>query len=284
MLKHEITEIAPKTWCLSEFRLVNAFLLEGSEKAALIDTGCGIGHLAERVRELTDKPLIILLTHDHFDHTGGVFEFPDVPVYLHEADYCKMKETHEATFKVLKTDDYNVMRKFYITSRGPIRCPNLDQEELVSLVPTEKTPSEFTCKPMKDGDIFDLGNRKLEVIHTPGHTDGEVSILDKKERILFTGDTANQGIILARQPNNDKKLIKICNNTMKKLWDRENEYDCLGVGHDAVTMDKHIIKDYYDLTEGLLNGTITGAYEETGFRKGDVARLGLAELWYQCDQ
>ena len=37
------------------------------------------------------------------------------------------------------------------------------------------------------------------------------------------------------------------------------------------------------LTNGLLDGSIVGAYEETGFRKGDVARLGMAELWYQCD-
>lgn len=81
MYRHEITEIAPHTWCLSEFRLVNAFLIEGEEKAALVDTGCGIGDLAGEVRALTDKPLIILLTHTHFDHDGGVFEFPGVPVY-----------------------------------------------------------------------------------------------------------------------------------------------------------------------------------------------------------
>lgn len=284
MLKHKIIEIAPKTWCLSEFRLVNTFLVEGSEKAALIDTGCGIGHLADCVRELTNKPLIILLTHDHFDHTGGIFEFPNVPAYLHEEDYEKMAESHAAIFKVLQTDDYNRMRKFYITSRGPIRSPDLKQEELLSLVPKERTPTEFTCTPMQDGDIFDLGGRKLEIIHTPGHTDGEVCILDRKERILFTGDTANKGIILARQLNDDTKLIKICNATMKKLWDRASEYDCLGVGHDSVTIDKRMIKDYYDLTQGLLDGTITGSYEEGGFRKGDVVRLGLAELWYQCDQ
>ena len=39
-LKHFVTEIAPKTWCLSEFNLVNTFLVEGEERAALIDTGC----------------------------------------------------------------------------------------------------------------------------------------------------------------------------------------------------------------------------------------------------
>ena len=72
MYRHEITEIAPHTWCLSEFRLVNAFLIEGEEKAALVDTGCGIGDLAGEVRALTDKPLIILLTHTHFDHDGGL--------------------------------------------------------------------------------------------------------------------------------------------------------------------------------------------------------------------
>ena len=86
MYRHEITEIAPHTWCLSEFRLVNAFLIEGEEKAALVDTGCGIGDLAGEVRALTDKPLIILLTHTHFDHDGGVFEFPGVPVYVNPLD------------------------------------------------------------------------------------------------------------------------------------------------------------------------------------------------------
>ena len=50
-----------------------------------------------------------------------------------------------------------------------------------------------------------------------------------------------------------------------------------------MTISKQIVKDYLDLTARLLDGTITGAYEETGFRKGDVARLGMAELWYQCD-
>ena len=44
-----------------------------------------------------------------------------------------------------------------------------------------------------------------------------------------------------------------------------------------------IVKDYLDLTEGLLDGSITGEYKETGFRKGDVAAKGAAELWYQCD-
>ena len=82
-LKHEVTEIAPKTWCLSEFRLVNAFLLEGKDKAALIDTGCGIGNLREVVKELTEKPLVILMPHGHFDNLGGIAQFEDNLGYMH---------------------------------------------------------------------------------------------------------------------------------------------------------------------------------------------------------
>ena len=281
--KHEVTEFAPKTWCLSEFRLVNAFLVEGEEKAALIDTGCGIGHLAETVRELTNKPLVILITHDHFDHDGGVKQFPGVPVYLHPADGQMMHQTQAMMEKMMGTSDMNKMRQFYIQSRGPIRCPDLDQNELLKLVPTEPCNPIYEYLPMEDGMEFDLGGRVLKVIHTPGHTPGEVSILDETSGTLFSGDTANVGIILMRQPGNGTKLIEECNRTMGKLWAMEARYDRLGVGHDAVTVDKQIVKDYYDLTTGLLNGSIVGAYEETGFRKGDVARLGMAELWYQCD-
>ena len=282
-LKHEVTQIAPKTWCISEFRLVNAFLVEGDEKAALIDTGCGIGNIAQVVHSLTDKPVTILLSHGHFDHDGGVFEFPDADIYLHPADGNQRIEMTHRLGEMFGVEDENQLRAYYVKSRAPIRYPEAKLEDLLQLVPREKTPDTYVWKPLADGMEFDLGGRVLQVIHTPGHSDGEVCFLDKTSRTLFSGDTANAGIILMRQPNNDTALIKICNQTMKKLWALSADYDKLGVGHDAVTVDKQIIKDYLDLTNGLLDGTITGAYEETGFRKGDVARLGLAELWYQCD-
>lgn len=283
MYRHKVIEFAPKTWCLSEFNLVNAFLVEGMEKAALIDTGCGIGNLGEIVRELTKKPLIILLTHGHFDHDGGVKQFPGVPVYLHSADGQTMQQTAAMMKKMMGSADLNKMRSLYITTRGPVRCPELDVSELLKLVPAEPCDPIYDWLPMEDGMTFDLGERVLKVIHTPGHTPGEVSILDETSRTLFSGDTANVGIILMRQPNNGTALIEECNRTMGKLWSMEACYDCLGVGHDAVTISKQIVKDYYDLTYGLLDGSIVGSYEENGFRKGDVARLGMAELWYQCD-
>ena len=181
------------------------------------------------------------------------------------------------------TTDYNKMRRFYIQSRGPIRCPDLDQEELLKLVPNHPTEGSYPWHPVNDGDVIDLGGRTIKAILTPGHTPGSTCFLDAENHILFSGDCANISIILERQPENDMRLVDICNHTMTKLWNQESSFERLAVGHDAVTLDKQIVRDYRDLSAGLLDGSITGKYEETGFRKGDVARLGMAELWYQCD-
>ena len=282
-LKHEVTEFAPKTWHINEFRLVSAFLVEGSERAALIDTGCGIGNLADVVKSLTDKPLIILITHGHFDHDGGVEMFPGVPVYLHEADIMRMRDNLALMEKMLGCCDLHGMRTSYILSRGPSRWSAQEVDELLKLVPAENGEPIYEALPLHDGMELDLGGRVLKIIHTPGHTHGEISILDETTRTLFSGDTANRSIILARQPNNGNALIEECSRTMSKLWEMQAQFDHLSTGHGPATSDKQIIKDYIDLTRGLLDGTIVGAYEESGFRKGDVARLGLAELWYRCD-
>ena len=84
----------------------------------------------------------------------------------------------------------------------------------------------------------------------------------------------NHSIILMRQPDNDKRLIRIYHESLKKIWEQQEKFDRLAIGHDGILLDKAIVKDYLELTGGLLDGSIVGKYEEIGFRKGDVARLG----------
>ncbi len=277
--QHKVTEIAPKSWCISEYNLVNAFLIEGNETAALIDTGCGIGDIASVVKSLTDKPLVILLTHNHFDHNGGIYHFPNTKIFMHPAD----DGLWQSMMKMSPDGSYNGLRSFYIQTRGPVRCPEYKIEELMDLIPKDNPSSEFQWSAVNHGDKIDLGDRRISVIHTPGHTDGSVCYLDHNSGILFSGDTVNNSIILMRQPDNDTVLIKQYHDTVAKLWEEEKSYTSLAIGHDGIIISKQIVKDYLNLTAGLLNGTITGSYKETGFRKGDVANLGSAELWYQCD-
>lgn len=274
MLTHQVEKINESTWRINEFNLVNAFLLEGKKNSALIDTGCGIGEIDKCVKEITDKMLYVLLTHSHPDHAGGVYHFKSLPIYMNSDD-------DSLKLWGMRTD--NGFRRMYIETRGP-RLYDGEIRNLYSLLPNDNPDcTSFDYINIDDGSIIDLGERTLECIHTPGHTDGSICFLDRKNRLLFSGDTINRSIILMRQPDNSTQLIKIFHDSLLKIWRHEKEFDSLIIGHGNPILEKSIIKDYIKITDGLLSGSLRGSYEESGFRKGDVIRYGKAELWYQCD-
>ena len=274
MLAHQVEKINESTWRINEFNLVNAFLLEGKKNSALIDTGCGLGEIDKCVKEITDKMLYVLLTHSHPDHAGGVYHFKSLPIYMNSDD-------DSLKLWGMRTD--NGFRRMYIETRGP-RLYDGEIRNLYSLIPNDNPDcTSFDYINIDDGSIIDLGERTLECIHTPGHTDGSICFLDRKNRLLFSGDTINRSIILMRQPDNSTKLIKIFHDSLLKIWKHEKEFDSLIIGHGNPILEKSIIKDYIKITDGLLSGSLRGSYEESGFRKGDVIRYGKAELWYQCD-
>lgn len=274
MLAHQVEKINESTWRINEFNLVNAFLLEGKKNSALIDTGCGLGEIDKCVKEITDKMLYVLLTHSHPDHAGGVYHFKSLPIYMNSDD-------DSLKLWGMRTD--NGFRRMYIETRGP-RLYDGEIRNLYSLLPNDNPDcTSFDYINIDDGSIIDLGERTLECIHTPGHTDGSICFLDRKNRFLFSGDTINRSIILMRQPDNSTQLIKIFHDSLLKIWRHEKEFDSLIIGHGNPILEKSIIKDYLEITDGLLSGSLRGSYEESGFRKGDVIRYGKAELWYQCD-
>ena len=275
MIRQEVSSIGKGIWCIDEFRLVNAFLVEGSDSAVMIDTGCGLGNIRAVAESIAGKPITaVFLTHSHPDHIGGIYEFKDCRIYMNSAD------TGARIFG-MNTD--NAFRRMYVETRGPVRVPG-HEDELLSLIPESEPDCSFDFTDVPDGTSIDLGGRRFECILTPGHTDGSLCYLDKEDGILFSGDTVNKSIILPRQPENGTALIERYHDTLRKLWERSSDFSTLAIGHDGATIDKGIIHDYLEITEGLLSGTVTGKYEERGFRKGDVLRHGSAELWYQCDQ
>ena len=77
-MEYFVKDLGRKTWLIDEYHAVQMFLIEGDEKAMLIDTGAGIGDLKAQVEKLTDKPLIVVNTHGHVDHTGGNMQFDEV--------------------------------------------------------------------------------------------------------------------------------------------------------------------------------------------------------------
>ena len=273
MLKHEVQAVVHGVWCISEFGLVNAFVIEGDRRSAIIDTGCGYGNIRDVAGGLTSLPFSVLLTHKHPDHVGGIYHFKDCTIYMNDED---------KDLSILGMGLDNAFRRMYAETRGPIRCPGR-VDELLRLIPEPEPDCSFDWTSVDDGSTIDLGGRKLLCIHTPGHTEGSVCYLDEDSRILFSGDTVNKSIILMRRPDNGLSPVEKLDCTLRKIWRYESRFDSLAIGHEGVLIDKHLIEDYLAITSALLDGTLHGGYEEKGFRKGDVVRHGGAELWYRCD-
>ena len=137
---------------------VQMYLVIGKDTAALIDTGCGVGDLAGVVRSLTDKPVIVLLTHGHVDHVIGNWAVKQ-RYGIHAAAH----------------DD---------TKKDFIRAKRLAPFYGMTWKGGEELPEVW----LEDDQIINVGNSMLEVICTPGHAMGGVSFYAPMEGWVFTGD------------------------------------------------------------------------------------------------
>lgn len=270
MLKKPVVEIAPRTWLISEYKLVNMYLLEGDDSALLIDCGTGIGNAAESVRQLTDKPLTVAITHGHFDHDGGGALFD--AIYMNPVDIPGSAEMYEKGGEEA--------RRWYAQSRGTVRNPEANVEEILALV---QPNGPVNRQPLENGHIFDLGGRKVEVIYTPGHTQGSLCLLDHATRLLFTGDMCNDSLLL--NCGDASSTMKEYNESMRRLWARESEFDALCLGHDALDKaDKTIICDYIEATDKLLSGEAKGEAGKNALHSGTGYQYKRVLIWYDPER
>ena len=103
---YPMVQIDKGTWEIDEFDIASMFLLEGEERAMLIDTGMGVGDLRGAVEMITDKPLVVVHTHGHIDHTGNARQFDEI--WLHPADRRRIVraiEIYELTGKTITQHD-----------------------------------------------------------------------------------------------------------------------------------------------------------------------------------
>ena len=169
----------PGMWRITSPECVYEELMIGTEKALLLDTGWGTGRLKKVVREITDKPLIVVNSHGHVDHVNGNMQF-DEPIYIHPAD-----------IELCKAHSSRQMRQTIAAAAEQMTPPEekFNQEAFLSGGIGKLTPLE-------EGEVFDLGGKTLEVVALPGHTHGSIGLLYREEKVLFTGDAINGAVVL----------------------------------------------------------------------------------------
>lgn len=208
------------------------YLVEGKKKAALIDTGTGIGNLKEVVEKITNKPIIVLLTHGHVDHAPGSALFDNV--YMSFADKALYKEH----------DTMQVREGFTAGS----------YKDAKSLTPNDYIPIKTSdnFKDLKDGATFKLGGTTLEAIAAPGHTFGMTAILIKEKRVLLTGDACNFSTFLF---DNTTLGLTSYQNSMKNLLKRtDGKFDKIYISHMSGDAPKTLVSDMINLIDEIKAG------------------------------
>lgn len=153
---------------------VAMYLVIGEDAACLLDTGCGIGDLKSYVQTLTDKPLTVVLTHGHFDHSAGAAAFDEV--YLHPKDLNVYQAHNAPSYRQSLYDQYSLLSTL----------PFKDYQAL------RKKP----FLPLQDEQTFDLNGVHVTMIEVPGHTQGMMMALIPEERTMLFGDACGVSVLL----------------------------------------------------------------------------------------
>lgn len=109
--------------------------------------------------------------------------------------------------------------------------------------------------PIREGDIFDLGGRVLEVIEAPGHTPGSICLLDRNHRALFAGDTLSYGPVFLFGDHRDVPAYRATLEKLRALPDYDTVYPC----HNTCPVDRSVIGELLAAVDGALDGSIAPA-------------------------
>ena len=198
------------------------YIIEGENKAILLDAGTKIDHLDKIVAGITSKPVILIATHVHPDHTGSaIHDFPEI--WINAADTVNVP-------------------MFMAGYKGKINY-------------------------LEDGQVFDLGGRRIEVIFTPGHTPGSATFFEMDGRKWgYSGDAFGSGNLLLTTNFSTLLATTTRIEAYMKRHGIEKMYPGHYMGRNPETLQR--ISDLKLLSEQMIDGR----------RKGDVSGQGMMGL------
>jgi glyoxylase-like metal-dependent hydrolase (beta-lactamase superfamily II) len=207
-------QIDKETYIISEYRHweeTHCYLLNGSERSLLIDTGLGICNIYDEVIKLTDRRVTAVATHIHWDHIGGHKDFSDF--FAHEDELNWLNGKFPLSIEQIKD---------MVVDRCDLpQGYNVDNYEFFQGMPT---------RVLKDNDVIDIGGRTLKVLHTPGHSPGHMCFYEQERGYLFTGDLVYKDTLFAYYPSTDpeaylKSIERVAALPVKRVFPAHHNLD-----------------------------------------------------------
>ena len=222
-------KVDSQTWIINYMNgTENMYLLEGENKALLIDTGYGVGNLRAFVEKLTDKPILVTNTHFHPDHSAGNGEFE-----------CA-----------------------YISAGWETDAPSVFEEGATAFDLTKLPYPDYEKKIVGEGYVFDLGGRKVEVLDVkPAHCNSSLFFLDKGHRMLFTGDEYESAQTLMYDNSNNpdapyevRERLDNLKSNAERLISLTDAYDFIFPNHNGAPIAKEYLTHYVELVDAVYSG------------------------------
>jgi hydroxyacylglutathione hydrolase len=260
MDKYNILPIIPEVTMIEDADTC-IYVVEGETSAIVIDTGFGFYNLKETIEKITKKPLIVVCTHGHTDHAFGGHYFDKI--YMSKDD-MPIYKNHNQLRRALK---YKI-----------IRDNNMTSDEFETWCKGTAKEIEFVTQ----GKTFDIGGNILEVISLRGHTPGSIGLLDRKHRILFSGD----GIITQvwMQLPESTTLAEYLE-TVKALKPYSSDFDTIYMGHRRSYKPVSFIDDLEATLDDILSGCTGKPYDnEIVIAKGIIYRRRGCEIVYNPER
>jgi glyoxylase-like metal-dependent hydrolase (beta-lactamase superfamily II) len=184
---YQTDRIRDDLFCITEAHYAptmraNIWLIKGRDAYLMIDTGLGLSSLKSYVADVIDKPLKVIASHVHFDHSGCCHEFDDV--YIHENELHALRSGNQR--QMMSTPDFGWIQ---LEDFSQLPYAGFSADNYV----VQSCPQ---AQALKHGDVIDLGDKAFEVIHLPGHSSGSIGLYNRKSAQLYSGDVVYDGDLL----------------------------------------------------------------------------------------